>query len=269
VSPVITVLVQDDDASGNADNRQIGLMIDSDGDGSPDIVEARDGTQPNNPDSDGDTLTDGNEAQIGTNPLLADTDKDQINDGAECDLGTDPTDGDSDDDGLSDGFEIAHGTSPFHGDSDLDGLSDLTENAAGGSVGNWRDFDRDGLSDQREIALGTNPNRADTDGDGESDASEALGGTDPLLALDNARSAGTQPRNGRIAEFQPDANGQLRLVVLKSQASRQLTLRHSSNLQQWTEETLIVPAGSSTTLLAPMDGARGYYQVALPAADAP
>lgn len=269
VSPVITILAQEDDASGNADNRQIGLMIDSDGDGSPDIVEARDGTQPNNPDSDGDSLTDGNEAQIGTNPLLADTDKDQLNDGTECDLGTDPTDADSDDDGLSDGFEIAHGTSPFHGDSDLDGLSDLTEKAAGGSVGNWRDFDRDGLSDQREIALGTNPNSADTDGDGESDASEALGGTDPLLALDNARSAGTQPRNGRIAEFQPDANGQLRLVVLKSQASRQLTLRHSANLQQWTEETLIVPAGSSTTLLAPMDGARGYYQVALPAADAP
>ncbi|MCX6873158.1 MAG: hypothetical protein NTW21_05030 [Verrucomicrobia bacterium] len=250
-----------------ADHHQVALMPDADQDGYPDLFELRDGTNPLLADTDGDGLTDGNEARIGTNPLLADTDGDQLGDGAECDLGTDPTDPDTDDDGLSDGYEMALGSSPFHADSDLDGLSDALEAAPGGSLASWRDFDLDGLTDLRESALGTDPNNADSDGDGESDLAEVLGGTDPRLALDNSRTAQAQPRNGRIAEFGPQGDGTLRMLVLKQPSNHLLSLRSSGNLQQWTEESVAVPEGPSAVLVLPITQPRGFYQIGVPAAD--
>jgi subtilisin family serine protease len=64
-------------------------------------------------DRDGDGLTDAVEAGLGTNPLDADSDDDGLADGAEVDThGTDPLDPDSDDDGFSDGAEVAAATNP-------------------------------------------------------------------------------------------------------------------------------------------------------------
>ncbi|NQX02503.1 hypothetical protein HQ447_17740, partial [bacterium] len=250
-----------------ADNHQVGLMPDSDLDGYPDFFEIRDGANPLLADTDGDSLNDGNEARIGTNPLLSDTDGDLLSDGTECDLGLNPTNPDTDNDGLSDADEIAQGTSPFHTDSDLDGISDFVEGAPGGSVGYWRDFDGDGLTDLREISLGTDPKDADSDNDGESDFAESLGGTDPLLDLDNAITAQVQPRNGRIVEFSPSGDGTLRLVVLKSESNVQLILRSSSDLQQWSGGPVTVPTGSSAVFLLPIDQERRFFKIGIPASD--
>lgn len=84
-------------------------IVDTDGDGLPDIEEQNIGANPNNPDTDGDGLSDGNEFYYHcTDPLLKDTDGDGLSDGDEFYVhGTDPllkyTDGDC----LSDGWSRA------------------------------------------------------------------------------------------------------------------------------------------------------------------
>jgi hypothetical protein len=78
---------------------------DADGDGVPDAVEQRNGTDPRNADSDGDGIDDQEEIDRGTNPRLADTDGDGLADGAELDAGTDPFNRDSDGDGHADGSD--------------------------------------------------------------------------------------------------------------------------------------------------------------------
>ena len=71
---------------------------DSDGDGIPDRIEDRNGTNPDDPDSDNDGLPDG----------VEDPDHDGVVDPGE----TDPRDPDSDDGGVDDGTEVAQGTDP-------------------------------------------------------------------------------------------------------------------------------------------------------------
>ena len=64
-------------------------------------------------DSDGDGLTDAVEAGLGTNPLDSDSDDDGLSDGAEVNTyATDPLDADSDDDGFSDAAEVTAGSNP-------------------------------------------------------------------------------------------------------------------------------------------------------------
>ena len=66
------------------DHQQLEAEVDSDGDFLTDILEAVEGTDPDNPDSDGDKLLDGEEYHAvfdyKTNPLAADTDGDTMND---------------------------------------------------------------------------------------------------------------------------------------------------------------------------------------------
>lgn len=140
---------------------------DTDGDGLPDVEEARLGTDPNNPDTDGDGLTDSEEVRLGTDPLLEDTDNDGLLDGQEIDrnnvrlLGTDPKNPDTDGDGLTDGDEVnIHGTDPTKADTDGDGLTD---------------------GDEVNVHF-TDPLVIDTDGDGVTDGDEVLRArTNPLL----------------------------------------------------------------------------------------
>jgi hypothetical protein len=68
-------------------------LLDTDGDGLPDVVEQIVGTDPTLADTDGDGLSDGDETQdYGTDPLDADSDGDGVNDAAEIVAGTSPHD---------------------------------------------------------------------------------------------------------------------------------------------------------------------------------
>ncbi len=96
---------------------------DSDGDGVPDVVERRHGTDPHSPDSDRDGLSDAVELAHGSDPNNADTDGDGLLDGQD----PVPNADDVDHDGLGDGEEVALGSDPRKADSDGDGVSDLVE----------------------------------------------------------------------------------------------------------------------------------------------
>lgn len=170
-------------------------------------------------DGDGDGLSDALEAYLGSNPDDSDTDDDGLLDGEEANP-SDDTDGDgllnlvdvdSDNDALFDGTEmgkdcedpatdaaagncVADGdagvtmTSPLLWDTDgggagdgsedsnLDGVVDGTETdptaGNGADDGGVTDEDNDGLGDELETFLGSNPNDADSDDDGLMDGSE-------------------------------------------------------------------------------------------------
>jgi hypothetical protein len=151
-------------------------LIDSDGDGIPDVEEKARETDPTLKDSDGDGLTDLQEVFLGTDPLKADTDGDGYSDGEEVKAYSNPLnpnttpdiideiglyeypDNDSDGDGLSNEDEVKlFGTDPYNPDSDNDGLSDYDEVLIHGTDPNNPDSDGDGINDSTEIRLGFDP----------------------------------------------------------------------------------------------------------------
>lgn len=134
---------------------------DSDGDGLPDDVEKRLGTDPNSADTDGDGLSDAEEVAATTNPLLKDSDGDGV---------PDPAD-DIDGDGLDTAREIGIATRPYQADSDADHLTDDRE-LVSETKPLVADTDGDHLLDGDEVALGSDPKKADTDGDGITDDRE-------------------------------------------------------------------------------------------------
>ncbi len=179
-------------------------LLDSDGDGLPDVVEVvgwktvggrTHKTDPQNPDTDFDGLSDGEEAgtlveKVGAVPLYAGI--------------SDPTKKDSDDDGLDDleevrGWRTTRGftfvTDPMKADTDGDGLSDgieagaleggddATRIYAGYSDPLQIDTDKDGVDDGVEADHGTDPYARDTDHDDLTDFEEIVRlGTDPTNA---------------------------------------------------------------------------------------
>ncbi len=185
-----------------------GTVVDTDGDGLSDGLEADLGTDPNDTDTDEDLVSDGDEYDAGSDPLNGssvpdDIDGDLLSNEQEADLGTDPLDADTDDDGLTDfgeiGFEPGSGTGtdPLDADSDDDGFNDGAENTAGSDPNDPAstpdttpaDADGDGLTRAEELEIGTNPDDFDTDGDGVNDGAEY-----------NADQFGTNPLN-------PDTDG--------------------------------------------------------------
>lgn len=134
----------------------LGLNLDSDGDGMPDIYEINHGLDPNVDDSEGDLDGDG------------------LTNKYEFDNGLLPNDDDTDNDGLKDGVETNTGiwvspedtgTDPKNRDSDGDTLRDGVENPD--------------LPFLNVTQPGTDPNKEDTDGDGVRDAVELDRGSDP------------------------------------------------------------------------------------------
>ncbi|PIO05511.1 hypothetical protein COT47_04510, partial [Candidatus Woesearchaeota archaeon CG08_land_8_20_14_0_20_43_7] len=209
--------------SGNSSAIMSGMM-DSDGDGIPDSLEAAgdadaDGLENYlDYDSDNDGLPDGVEdknrngiVDAGeSDPYKEDTDGDGIFDGAEIAANTDPTDSasvptDSDGDGIPDIIEGTGDTDNdgiagyLDTDSDGDGIPDGLEDKNGnGKVDNGEtsptmiDTDGDTIPDGTEDANHngvvdageTNPASADTDGDGFTDDEELAAGTDATDATD-------------------------------------------------------------------------------------
>lgn len=114
----------------NPDQDGTVCAVDSDGDGTPDILDD---------DDDNDGMPDDWEMLHGLNPLqddaAADADDDQLDNAAEYQLGTDPTLSDTEDDGMPDGWEVQYGLDPLaddaDGDDDGDGISNLAEFQAG------------------------------------------------------------------------------------------------------------------------------------------
>ncbi len=166
------------------------VVADSDNDGIPDDYENMfDFLSPDDPtdaamDEDMDGSSNLREFEEMTNPEVQDSDDDGIFDGPETNTGvfvdanntgTDPLDDDTDDDTILDGQETNtgifvdltnRGTSPFLIDTDGDGLLDRVENGSG--IFN-------GAGDP-----GTNPNLRDTDGDTIYDGTEIDAGFDPI-----------------------------------------------------------------------------------------
>lgn len=145
---------------------QVALPADTDGDGIPDVWEAKNGLDPKvndaNGDLDGDGLANLKEYLADTRANNPDTDGDGLKDGVESKSGTWAS-------------ALDTGTDPLVPDTDGDGLLDGVETNTGTLAG-ARD-------------TGTNPTKADTDGDGFRDGFEVQQGFNPTSAGSTPESA--------------------------------------------------------------------------------
>ncbi|MEZ5448369.1 MAG: hypothetical protein R3E89_04940 [Thiolinea sp.] len=179
-------------------------VLDSDGDGLTDPVEATLGTDPNDPDTDGDGLNDGQEDANGNGVVDAGE--------------TNPLDADSDDDGLSDGAEDTNGngvvdageTDPLNPDSDQDGLQDGTEQGVttpiaggssdGGTPVSYAGTDPATFIPDADPATTTDPTNPDTDGGGLSDGNNGASSGGVCTAGEDLNN------NGRVDAGETDPN---------------------------------------------------------------
>lgn len=110
--------VRNSSGESQAVKDQIEYLLDSNGDGIPDIF-----------DQDGDGMEDDWELENGLDPnnpddATGDADRDGLSNKEEFGLGTDPNNPDSDGDGITDATEVNNGTDPTKSDTDGDGIDD-------------------------------------------------------------------------------------------------------------------------------------------------
>ena len=165
----------DDDNIPTIDEALLGtnhLLIDSDGDGTPDSKEVADNVY-KPVDSDKDGVIDA----LDTDETL-DQDGDGLTDALEAKLQTNPKKADTDGDGISDAIEVGENTDQPN-DKDLDGIIDALD------ATDDSDSDSDGLSDAQELTLKSDPKSADTDKDGINDLEEVGKNIEQPLDTDN------------------------------------------------------------------------------------
>jgi uncharacterized protein (TIGR03382 family) len=193
----------------------VGVGLDSDGDGLPDVTEDEIGTDPADADSDDDGIPDGGEPSPGADSdgdglidaLDPDSDNDGIFDGTETGVvtpgpGTDPdvfvpdadpsttTDPRNPD---TDGGSVPDGAEDANHDGRIDD-GERDPNDPSDDVTPPADTDGDGITDEEELELGTDPDDGDSDDDGVLDGAE-----------DNY-SADTDG-DGTINPLDPDSDG--------------------------------------------------------------
>jgi hypothetical protein len=263
---------EDADGDGLSDYRESNILgtnpnlSDTDSDGLNDYDEVITHlTDPNVYDSDSDGLSDGDEVYTySSDPLDSDSDDDGLSDGSEVSTHlTDPIDADSDDDGLSDYAEIStHLTNPNSSDTDIDQLSDYAEINAHLTDPTDADTDDDGLNDGIEIITYlSNPLTADTSSDGLSDGIIVNAGFDPTVDYSNllnqrptqaSYDAVVAERDAKLTidEIQDLRPGSTMIEVSENQATIQLQMEESSDLQTWedtrTPATMNIPADTDT-----------------------
>ena len=152
-------------------------FLDTDCDGTTDLAEKNQGTDPYMPtdmnDFDGDGISNNNEYKyecldVYVKDNKEDSDNDGLTNEEEIKIYSNPCIADSDGDGDLDGDEVAFGSSPTDNSETIDS-------------------DGDGLSDKSEEQYGTDPNNPDTDGDTYSDGLEVElmnGGRDDVDPFD-------------------------------------------------------------------------------------
>ena len=141
-------------------------IADRDGDGVPDVLELRSGSDPRFRDTDRDGLTDRFEilvALLSHHPAKGDTDGDGMSDALE----------DLDGDGLSAAGEQLAASNPLAPDTDGDDLLDGAEVETHRTKATDADTDGDGLDDGAELRAGTDPLDPDSDDDGVLDGADA------------------------------------------------------------------------------------------------
>lgn len=144
----------------------VSQLLDTDGDGLPDILEERAGSNSLLADSDFDGLDDAVEV-LQLAGLTSSTNPESAGDGVG------DASSDADNDGLSNLAEVNGGTDPANPDTDGDGLDDGAE-ADAGTDPLVTDTDGDGLSDAQELDLGFDPLVGDSDDNDTEDALEPI-----------------------------------------------------------------------------------------------
>jgi hypothetical protein len=214
--------------------RQDEPLIDSDGDGIPDVVEVATGTDPYDMDSDDDGLVDGSVAS------------EDLNDDGFVQPGeTDPKDADSDDDGIFDGTEKGL-TAPESGDTDL---------GAGHFIA-----DADPLTT-------TDPTNPDSDGDGILDGIEDPNGNgayEPELGESDPKDPGSTPppqptQSGVRVLLLGDDEAQVQVQAALEAAGHQVTV-----IDRYDEWDGVTPDVDSFQIVVLLDGE--YYGYELQAA---
>lgn len=254
----------DSDSDGLSDYDEVNthytnpLLSDTDSDGLPDNVETNTGiyvsetdtgTDPNNTDSDGDGLLDSVETNTGTDPNNADSDGDGVGDSVD----TFPNDGsetvDTDSDGVGDNADAFDNDPTETTDADGDGVGANTD-AFDNDPTETTDSDGDGVGDNADAFDNDPTESVDSDGDGFGDNAD---GFPNIPTQDIVNEIISNPSVYDL--YSRDGTQDLRtnstiLDVSNNQATIQIQMEESSDLESWTETgdaaTMVVPADSDT-----------------------
>jgi hypothetical protein len=143
--------------------------------------------------------------------------------------------------------EQHHPNAEWHDRAANSMLSYLMQKSTPTSNPNLADTDSDGLDDSQEVTYNTDPNLADTSGDGLKDGEVVNAGFDPTVDYTNLKNIISQG----IQELRP---GSTMIEVSGNQATMQLQMEESSDLQTWEDK------GDPATMTIPVDTDTKFFR---------